>query len=84
MGTISAPGYANTFMASFESKYIYPYLKENVITFLRFIDDLFMIWTGIEEELLNFVNELNQKHRTIKFDFKCSKKENRIFRSSSI
>ena len=41
--------------------------------FLRFIDDLFMIWVGTEEELLEFINELNQKHKTIKFDFKYSK-----------
>ena len=73
MGTICAPTYANIFMASFKSKYIYPYIKEKVVTFLRLIDDLFMMWTGTEEELLKFINELNQKHKTIKFDFKYSK-----------
>ena len=55
--------YANIFMASFESKYICPYIKEKVITFLWSIDDLFMIWIGTEEELLKFINELNQKHK---------------------
>ena len=44
-----------------------------VIKFLRLIDDLFMIWTGTEEELLEFINELNQKHKTIRLDFKYSK-----------
>ena len=73
MGTICAPAYANIFMASFKSKYIYSYIKEKVVTFLRLIDDLFMMWTGTEEELLKFINELNQKHKTIKFDFKYSK-----------
>ena len=73
MGTICAPDYANIFMARFESKLIYPHIKEKVITFLRFIDDLFMIWTDTEEELLKFTNELNQKHKTIKFNFKYSK-----------
>ena len=62
MGTICAPANANTFMARFESKFIYPYIKEKVITFLRFFDDLFMIWTDTEEELLKFINELNQKY----------------------
>ena len=58
MGTTCPPVYANIFMTSFESRYIYPYIKEKVITFLRFNDDLFMIWTGTEEELLKFINEL--------------------------
>ena len=65
MGTICTPTYVNIFMA--ESKFIYPFIKE--ITFLRFIGDLFVIWTDAVEELLKF-NELNQKHKTIKFHFK--------------
>ena len=32
-----------------------------------------MTWTETEEVLLKFINELNQKHKTIKFDFKYSK-----------
>ena len=31
------------------------------------------MWTDAEEELLKFINELNQKHKTIKFDIKYSK-----------
>ena len=65
-GTLCAPAYTNIFMASFEAKYIYPYIKEKVIKFLQFTNDLFMIWNGTEEEL-------NQKKKTIKFDFKYSK-----------
>ena len=60
-------------MASFESKYIYPYIKEKVTAFLRFINDLFMIWTGREDKLLKSINKLNQKHKTIKFYIKYSK-----------
>ena len=33
MGTIYAPAYANIFTAIFESKFIYPHIKEKVITF---------------------------------------------------
>ena len=40
--------------------------------FLRFIDDLFMIWTGSEHELLDFMSDLNKKHSSIKFEFKYS------------
>ena len=40
--------------------------------FLRFIDDLFMIWTGSEQELLDFMSDLNNKHPSIKVEFKYS------------
>ena len=40
--------------------------------FLRFIDDLFMIWAGSEQELLDFMSDLNKKHPSIKFKFKYS------------
>ena len=43
MGTVCAPAYANIFMANFELKCIYPYIKDRTKMFLRFIDDLFMI-----------------------------------------
>ena len=57
-------------MANFELKYIYPYIKDKTKMFLRFIDDLFMIWTGSEQELLDFMSDLSEKHRSIKFEFK--------------
>ena len=44
MGTICAPSYANIFMANFESKFIYPLIEDKVITYLRYIDDIFFIW----------------------------------------
>ena len=49
MGTICAPAYANIFMENFELKYIYPYIKHKTKIFIRFINDLFMIWTGSEQ-----------------------------------
>ena len=42
MGTICAPVSANIFMASFELKYIYPYIRDRAKMFLNFIDDLSM------------------------------------------
>ena len=71
MGTICALAYADIFMANFELRYIYPYIKDKTKMFLRFIDDLFIIWTGSEQELLDFINDLNKKHPLIKFEFKC-------------
>ena len=75
MDTICVPGYTNIFMANFEWKYIYlyyPYIKDKTKTFLRFIDNLFMIWTCSEQELLDFMSDLNKKHPSIKFEFKYS------------
>ena len=77
MGTICAPAYANIFMAEFEQKYIYLLIKHKSILSLRYIDDIFMVWTKSEKELKDFMNELNQKHPSIKFDhkFDCKRME---------
>ena len=73
MGIICAPAYANIFMANFELKYIYPYIKDKTKMFLRFIDYLFVIWTVSEQELLDFMKDLNKKHPSIKFEFNYSR-----------
>ena len=49
MGTICAPAYANIFMAEFEQKYVYPLIKGKQILFLRYIDDIFTVWTKFEK-----------------------------------
>ena len=72
MGTICAPAYANIFMAQFEKQHIYPYIKNKSILYLRYIDDIFMIWTGTKQELLIFLENLNSKHKTIKFEHNIS------------
>ena len=72
MGTICAPTYVNIFMENFEAKHIYPYIKEKSLLYLRYIDDMFMIWKGTKAELMTIMKELNEKHKTIKFDFKVS------------
>ena len=58
MCKICAPVYANIFWENFEIKQIYQYIKDKKM-FLRFIDDLFMIWTGSEQQLLDFMSNLN-------------------------
>ena len=39
----------------------------------RFLDDIFLIWDDSEENLLNFLDELNKFHETIKFTYNYSK-----------
>ena len=72
MGTICAPAYANIFMAQFEKQHIYPYIKNKSVLYLRYIDDIFMMWTGTKEELVIFSEKLNSKHKTIKFEHNIS------------
>ena len=75
MGTICSPAYANIFMTEFEAKHIYQYIHGKALLFLRYIDDIFMIWNGTTEELILFIDELNKKYKTIKFDYKVSTKQ---------
>ena len=53
-------------MAQFEKQHIYPYIKNKSMRYLRYIDNMFMIWTGTKQELL-FLESLNSKHKTINF-----------------
>ena len=72
MGTTCTPSYANIFMTSFAAKHIYPYIKESSLLYLKYIDDIFMIWKGTKAELMTLIKELNKKHINIKYDFQIS------------
>ena len=56
-------------MANFEAKHIYPYIKEMSLLYLRYIDNIFMIWKDKKVELMTFIKDSNEKCKTIKFDF---------------
>lgn len=68
MGTPMAPSVACLFMGWLEQQLLsnspVPILTE---LWKRFIDDIFMLWTGTEEELLQFFEFINGYHTTIKF-----------------
>ena len=68
MGTRLAPSYANLYMESVEKTALRPYEKQPLI-WLRYIDDIFFLWTHIEK----WVTHLNQFHETIKFTVEYSK-----------
>ena len=68
MGTICAPAYANIFMAHFEEEFIYPLI----------------IWIKSEEELIEFLNELNTKCNSIQFEFKYSRQQHPFSLKNSI
>ena len=52
-----------------------PLIDAKTLLYLRFIDDIFMIWTKSEKDLIEFLNELNTKHISIKFEFKYSRQQ---------
>lgn len=66
MGTRVAPTFANIFMADFEEKHVYTYPLRPQL-WLRFIDDIFMLWDHGREPLNDFIQHLNVVHPTIKF-----------------
>ena len=43
------------------------------LLWLRLLDDIFMIWDDNEENLLRFLDKLNNFHETIKFTYNYSK-----------
>ena len=46
---------------------------------LRVIDDILFIWTDTETDLEKFLNELNTKHASIKFEYGISKERVTLF-----
>ena len=73
MGTICALSYANIFMDHFEKKLIYPFIKGFSLIYPRFIDGIFFTWNGNKKNIIKFLNELDTKHESIKFEYQISK-----------
>jgi hypothetical protein len=74
MGTKVAPSFANLFMADFEDRYVYTQSIRPSI-WLRYIDDIFLVWNHNEDELKRFIEHLNSCHPTIKFTAETSTKQ---------
>ena len=71
MGTALAPNYANLFMDRFEIRALKGWDKQPLL-WLRFIDDIFMIWNYGQEELDRFIKYINNIHDKIKFTHEAS------------
>ena len=61
MVTKCAPSYANIFMGWFEEKFIFPLLTNLSDFYLRFIDDIFLVWNGTKAEFDGFLKK-NECH----------------------
>ena len=73
MGTICAPPYATIFMSKMDTllknlaKNIAKNKEDPIRLYKRFLDDIFIVWTGNVEDLQIFLEEMNRIHPTIKF-----------------
>ena len=74
MGTRMAPCFASLFMGKHDMDFPDSCDKTSLI-WLRFLDDIFMIWDHSEQDLQDFISKINNFHDTIKFTFNCSKTE---------
>ena len=75
MGSPMAPTYANIFMARLERELLLKAPNGLIpIEWIRFIDDIFAIWTHGIEKLQQFLTYINKFHPTIKFDCTYSHK----------
>ena len=72
MGSRMAPSYSSLFMGKFEKDFLDSYDVQPLL-WLRCLDDIFMIWDDSEENLLKFLDKLNNFHETIKFTYNYSK-----------
>ena len=72
MGTKAAPGLANCFMGNFEEEHVYKY-RLHPLLYLRYLDDIFLIWQHTENELDEYLTHLNNCLPTIKFTLEKSR-----------
>ena len=73
MGTCMAPNYANLFMGSLESNFLNS-CKIKPTKWLRYIDDIFILWNEGREKLTEFISAANNFHPSIKFTYEISDK----------
>ena len=56
-------------------KSLFPLLTNLGDFYLRFIDDIFLIWNGTKTEFDNFLKKINECHPSIKTEYEMSKTE---------
>lgn len=59
MGKQYAPNFANLYMSMWEDSILNKYQGPKPKLWLRYIDDIFGVWEGSLQELINFVNYIN-------------------------
>ncbi|CAJ0966225.1 unnamed protein product [Ranitomeya imitator] len=76
MGAACAPSFAGLFLGYWERGVLGgdgPWGADHVQCWLRYIDDLFIIWQGTEKQLQDFMQQLNVNNFNIKLTYFASK-----------
>ena len=74
MGIRMVSSYANIFMGELE-KHLLQSTVNRLCIWWRYIDDMFAVWNNGEEQLQQFLQEINTFHPTIKFTAECSREK---------
>ncbi|CAJ0944101.1 unnamed protein product [Ranitomeya imitator] len=73
MGSPCAPSYANLLLGWWEENVVFGDTTEsNIILWLRYIDDVFVIWKGDEKSFQTFVTGLNSNDLGLQFTFESN------------
>ncbi|CAJ0958904.1 unnamed protein product [Ranitomeya imitator] len=77
MGSHVAPAYANAFMNKFETDYVFEnnLFLQYARTYYRYIDDIFLVWTGTLDSLKEFHEHLNSIVSELKFTIQYNMRE---------
>ena len=72
MGTRCAPPFANLFLASLEERALAAWTGPHPLLWLRFLDDVLMLWNGDQDQLQQFLTHLNNQMTQINFTMTSS------------
>lgn len=73
MGSGVAPNFANVYIGRIEGNFVYKTeWSNNVVIWVRFTDDIFLIWKGDEDSLTKFIDHLNNAALSIEFTHEIS------------
>ena len=78
MGACFAPNYANLYMGFWEDKFVFSDLnvfRDKILWWGRYIDDVLLLWSGSEQELLDFHSYLNNTNENLKLSLDYSLSE---------
>ena len=76
MGTRAAPNFANVYPGRFEQEFVYESeWSKFLLDWVRFIDDIFLVWIGNKETPMKLIKCLNAAVPSIKFTHEISRTE---------